>query len=278
MTVEIIEEKYKNIMHPKQIQRSDEEIESLVKTLMEKMTWEEKTGQMYQAAHYGAELVGPALDNSDTVLLLKEGRVGSILSVSDEKLLFILQQIAVEETRLKIPLLFAYDVVHGYKTIFPINLAMACSFDSALIEAASKVSAMECGHSGIHMTFAPMIDIVRDPRWGRVMESFGEDVHLGSKLAAAYVKGFQQESLASEDAIAACGKHFIGYGLAEAGREYNTVDVSSIQLYNHYLPPFQSAIDADIASIMTSFNVVDNVPMTGNKRLFKASFERGNEI
>jgi len=239
-----------------------------IEQLLSKMTLQEKIGQMTQMAYYGAEVVGPQLDTSRVATLIEEGRVGSILSVSNPFIIRELQTKALK-SRLGIPLFFAYDVLYGYKTIFPINLALSSTFNVGLIEEISRHIAYETAHSGIHMTFAPMLDVVRDPRWGRVMESFGEDPHWGMELAKCYVRGFQQGDLSKEDSIASCAKHFVAYGLSEAGREYNSVDVSKDRLNNLYLPPFQAAVEAGVAGIMTSFNVVDGIPMTIHKPLVR---------
>ena len=232
------------------------------------MTLEEKVGQMVQTGYYGAEVVGPELDHSHVAKLIEEGKIGSILSVSNTKIIKELQHKALK-SRLGIPLFFAYDVLHGFKTIFPINLALASTFNPNLIEEVSKVIAFETANSGIQMTFAPMLDTVRDPRWGRVMESFGEDPYLGSIYAKSYVRGLQQGDLSHENSVAACAKHFVAYGLSEGGREYNTVDVSKIQLRNYYLPPFKAAVEEGVSSVMTSFNVVDGVPMTAHRGLVR---------
>lgn len=269
MNEKTIIEDYKQQEKTEILKRSSEQLIEAVNSLLSKMTLAEKVGQMYQAAHFGAELVGPSVDNIDTVDLIKQGRVGSILSMSDKTMLYKLQKLAVEESRLRIPLLYAYDVVHGYKTIFPISLGLACTWDETIVKKTSEVAATEAARSGIHMTFAPMLDVVKDPRWGRVMESFGEDHYLGSVYAKAYVEGFQKDSLTSRNAVAACAKHFIGYGLSEAGREYNTVDLSEMKLRQEYLPPFKAAIDAGVASVMSAFNVVGGIPATGNKYLLR---------
>jgi len=237
--------------------------------LLEKMTIEEKIGQLFQAPFFSDVVTGHAFDSSKTIDRIKKGLVSSILSVYDEEQLYALQKVAVEESRLGIPLLFAFDVIHGYQTSFPINLALSNSWDLDLVERVSKAVAFETAHKGIHLTFSPMVDLVRDPRWGRVMESNGEDPYLSSKLAKAYIKGYQQDNLKSSDSVGACVKHFIGYGLSEAGREYNTVDLSKRVLYNMYLPPFISAVNAGVSMVMTSFNTVFDRPATANKVLLK---------
>src|SRR5215831_4598718 len=179
------------------------------------------------------------------------------------------QRIAMRETRLGIPLLFGRDIIHGYKTIFPIPLAQAASWDPELIEAAARQAAREATAESIRWTFAPMVDVARDPRWGRVAESLGEDPHLASVLAAAMVRGFQGKSLDESTSLAACAKHFVGYGAAEAGRDYNSAWIPEILLREVYLPPFRAALDAGVASFMTAFNTLNGVPATGNRLLLR---------
>lgn len=244
-------------------------MDNKINDLLKRMTLKEKIGQLYQAPYFSDVITGHAFDSSATIQRIKDGRVGSILSVHDEKVLYQLQKTAVEESRLGIPLLFAFDVIHGYKTSFPINLALSNTWDMDLIERISKAVAFESTKKGLHLTFSPMVDLVRDPRWGRVMESNGEDPYLSSCLAKAYIKGYQGDDLSHPDTIAACAKHFIGYGLSEAGREYNTVDLSKRVLYNMYLPAFKAAVEANVQMVMTSFNTVFDVPSTANKALLK---------
>ena len=235
--------------------------------LLSQMTLEEKIGQLQQSAYFSTVVTGHVVDHSGTIEAIKAGRVGSVLSVHDERDLKMLQKTAVEESRLGIPLLFMFDVIHGYKTAFPINLALSNSWDPDLVERVSRGVAYETSHAGLHVTFSPMVDLVRDPRWGRVMESNGEDPYLSSLLAQAYVKGYQQDDLAQPHAIAACVKHFAGYGFAEAGREYNTVDVSERTLRSVVFPPFQAGIDAGVRMVMTAFNVINDRPATANRWL-----------
>ncbi|MFP4287369.1 MAG: glycoside hydrolase family 3 N-terminal domain-containing protein [Candidatus Izemoplasmataceae bacterium] len=236
--------------------------------LLESMTLEEKIGQLYQAPYFSNVVTGHAFDSSDTIKDIKEGKVGSVLSVHDSKTLRALQD-AAKSSRLKIPLLFCFDVIHGYKTAFPINLALSNTFDPALIKEVSEMIAYETSHAGLHLTFSPMVDLVRDPRWGRVMESNGEDPYLSSMLAKAYVEGYQQNDLTSPNTVAACVKHFAGYGFSEAGREYNSVDISKRTFYQMVLPPFEAAINANVSMVMSSFNVLFDVPATANKFLLK---------
>lgn len=258
-----------NLRHDPIPERTEEEISVLVENLLGKMTIREKIGQLYESPHQGGIITGPEFDSSESVALIKEGLVGSFLGLHNTQQIYNLQKIAVEETRLGIPLFFAFDVIHGFKTIFPINLGMACSWDEQLIEKACNVIADETSHSGVNLTFSPMLDLVRDPRWGRVMESNGEDPYLGSVLAKAYVRGYQKDKLTDQNSIGACVKHYIGYGAAEGGREYNTVDMSRRQIFQNYLPPFAAAIEENVASVMTSFNIVDSIPATANEFYLK---------
>ena len=223
-------------------------IEQRVKDLLSRMTVEEKAGQLNQLN--GGSFTGPALNDAgqkDKMNLVKEGKVGSLLNVTGSKETRAIQEIAMQ-SRLGIPLIFGYDVIHGYKTVFPIPLAEACSWDVKQIEKNSSVAALEASAAGIHWTFAPMCDISNDPRWGRVMEGAGEDPFLGAQIAAARVKGLQGNLDGNH--ILACIKHFAVYGAVEAGREYNTVDVSRVQLWNKYLPPYKGAVDADRKSVV----------------------------
>lgn len=249
--------------------RSKEEINTLVNELLAKMTLDEKIGQLYESTYDGADVTGPQFDSSNVVNLIKDGMVGSLLGMNDNIDMYMLQKTAVEKSRLGIPLMFCNDIIHGCRTSFPTNLAMACSFDMKAVEEACNVIAYESAHSGVNITFSPMLDLVRDARWGRVTESYGEDAYLGSEIAKAYVRGFQQGDLSSYDTIGACLKHFVAYGAAEAGREYNTVDISERMLRQFYLPQFKSAIDEGATSIMTSFNIYDSVPVTQNKFLLR---------
>jgi len=177
------------------------------------------------------------------------------------------QKLAVEESRLKIPLIFGMDVIHGYRTTFPIPLALSASWDMPMIEKTARIAAIEASADGICWTFSPMVDIARDPRWGRIAESAGEDVYLGSQVAKAMVKGYQGDDLGKNNTILSCVKHFALYGAAEAGREYNTTDMSRLRMFNEYLPPYKAAIDAGAGSVMTSFNEIDGIPATANKWL-----------
>ncbi|GAA0743727.1 beta-glucosidase BglX [Gaetbulibacter jejuensis] len=244
-------------------------IESKVDSLLAIMTLEEKIGQMNQYNGFW-DVTGPVPENGDAAKKyddLRKGLVGSMLNVRGVKDVRAVQKIAVEETRLGIPLIIGFDVIHGYKTISPIPLAESASWDLEAIKKSAEVAAEEAAAAGINWTFAPMVDISRDARWGRVMEGSGEDTYLSSKIAVARVKGFQGEDLSAHNTIAACAKHFAGYGFAESGRDYNTVDVGTSTLYNTILPPFQAANEAGVRTFMNSFNELNGVPATGNKYL-----------
>lgn len=265
--------------------------EEKIKDLLEQMTLEEKVGQLQQC---GPSLVG-AFEVSFSELLdmmfdgkiseaefgrlmstaqedfheedLRAGKIGSYNGIKNAATANKLQKIAVEETRLGIPLVFGYDVIHGYRTIMPIPLAEACAWDPALWEKTARVAAKEATAAGIHMTFAPMVDVAKDARWGRVSEGAGEDAYLSSLFGMAKVKGFQSEDLSKEDAMVACVKHFAGYGAAEAGRDYNRVDMSMQRFYEEYLPPYEACIKAGARAIMPAFNDINGVPCSVNKWL-----------
>ncbi|MCX8211771.1 MAG: beta-glucosidase BglX [Lewinella sp.] len=239
--------------------------EAKIDQLLGQMTLEEKVGQMTLFTS-DWDVTGPTIRKGYEADI-ETGRLGAIFNAHTADYNRRLQKIAVEETRLGIPLLFGYDVVHGYRTIFPIPLAEAGSFNPAAAEESARIAAREAAAAGLHWTFAPMVDISRDPRWGRVMEGSGEDVHLGNVMAAARVRGFQGDDLADPFTVLACAKHFAAYGAAQAGRDYHTVDVSERVLQDIYLPPFKAALDAGVATFMTSFNELDGVPASGNKHL-----------
>ncbi len=241
-------------------------IDQRVKDIVSRMTLAEKVGQLNQLN--GGVFTGPAVNDNgqkQKMQMAKEGKVGSMLNVIGTTETRAIQQIAMQ-SRLGIPLLFAYDVIHGYKTIFPIPLAEACSWDLNQIQLNSSIAASEASAAGIHWTFAPMCDISNDPRWGRVMEGAGEDPYYGALVAAARVKGFQG-NLNDNKHLMACVKHFAAYGAVEAGREYNQVDISRVLLWNKYLPPYKAAVDAGAATVMNAFNVFEGVPVSGNKYL-----------
>lgn len=246
---------------------SEIDIHRKVDSIMSLMTLNEKIGQtiMYSGDWNNT---GPYV-TSDNMKFIKEGNLGSMLNVYTSKGTKELQKIAVEQTRLGIPLIFGYDVIHGFKTIFPINLGIASSWDLEVVEEVARISAEEASASGVHWTFAPMIDIARDPRWGRISEGSGEDVFLTSKIAKAYVKGFQGDSLSNNNTILACAKHFVGYGAAQAGRDYHTVSMGDNELRNVYMPPFKAAIDSGVETFMTAFNELNGIPATANEYIFK---------
>ncbi|MFL9836784.1 beta-glucosidase BglX [Flavobacterium sp. ST-75] len=241
--------------------------EEFVAELMGKMTIDEKISQLVQFTADGT-VTGPKA-GVNYIDEIKKGNVGSILNATGVKYTRELQKMNLDNSRLKIPLLFGYDVIHGYKTIFPISLGEAATWDTDAVALSARVAAEETAASGVHWTFAPMVDITRDPRWGRVSEGSGEDTYLGVQLAIARVKGFQGANLADLNTILACTKHFAAYGAAEAGRDYNTVDMSERVLRETYLPPFQATVDAGVATFMTSFNEISGVPATANKFLLR---------
>lgn len=248
---------------------TDQTIEFKVDSILKLMTLEEKIGQMNQYNGFW-NVTGPAPEEGDAAKKyddLRKGYVGSMLNVRGVKEVRAVQKIAVEESRLGIPLIIGFDVIHGYKTISPIPLAESASWDMEAIQKSAQVAAEEAAAAGINWTFAPMVDISRDARWGRVMEGAGEDTYLGSKIAEARVKGFQGEDLSDPKTILACAKHFAGYGFSEAGRDYNTVDVGTSTLFNDVFPPFIAAQNAGVRTFMNSFNVLNGIPATGNKFL-----------
>ena len=241
-------------------------INTKVDSLLNIMTLDEKIGQMNQYNGFW-DVTGPSPKNGDAKYKydnLKKGLVGSMLNMRGVKDITAVQKIAVEETRLGIPLIIGNDVIHGYKTLSPIPLAEAASWDLKEIENSARIAALEASAAGTNWTFAPMVDISRDARWGRVMEGAGEDPYLGSLIAAARVKGFQGDDLSKHNTIAATAKHFAGYGFSESGRDYNTVDVSKNTLYNVILPPFKATVDAGVRTFMNGFNELDGIPVTGS--------------
>ena len=244
---------------------SQNSIDQKVENLLRKMTLEEKVGQLTQYSGDNSA-TGPVTFKGNHKELIKSGKIGSMLNILGADYTRQYQEVAMQ-SRLKIPLLFAQDVIHGYKTTFPIPLAEAASWDLEAIEKSARISAVEASAGGIHWTFAPMVDIGRDPRWGRVMEGAGEDTYLGSKIAYARVKGFQGNGLGNIDSVMACAKHFAAYGAAVGGRDYNSVDMSRRQLWEVFLPPFKAANDAGVATFMNSFNDLNGIPATGNKYL-----------
>ncbi len=251
-------------------------IESKVDSVLDLMTLEEKVGQMNLYNGFW-EITGPAPQSGDAKLKyehLKKGFVGGVLNVRGVENVKKLQELVVKESRLGIPLIFGYDIIHGHKTLFPIPLAEASSWDLPAIQKSARVAAIEASALGINWTFAPMVDISRDARWGRVMEGAGEDTYLGTKIGVARIKGFQTEDLAAPNTIAATAKHFAAYGFAEAGRDYNTVDIGTVTLYNIILPPFKAAVEHGVKTIMNSFNILNGVPATGNHFLQRDILKR----
>lgn len=246
-------------------QRADPAMDRFVAELMAKMTLDEKIGQLTLLTS-NWESTGPTMRDSYKEDI-RAGRVGAIFNAYTAKYTRELQALAVEGTRLKIPLLFGYDVIHGHRTIFPISLGEAASWDLQAIEKAARISAIEASAEGIHWTFSPMVDIARDPRWGRISEGAGEDVYLGSLIAKARVRGYQGSDLSRPDTILATAKHFAAYGAAQAGRDYHTVDISERTMRDIYLSPFQAAAEAGAATFMTSFNEYDGVPASGSRYL-----------
>ena len=239
---------------------SDTEANRFVDDLLAKMTLEEKVGQMSQIA-----LNTPNKALRDERIL--KGEVGSFLFITDPKEINRLQHLAVEKSRLHIPLIFGYDVIHGFRTIYPVPIALAASWDPAQVEKVQSMAAREASSVGVNWTFAPMVDIARDPRWGRIMEGAGEDPYLGSRMAEAQVRGFQGDAIGVPDHILACVKHFAGYGAAEGGRDYDSSNISDEQLWNVYLPPFEAAVRAGAGSLMSAYMDLNGVPATGNQWL-----------
>lgn len=240
----------------------DAKLEQKVDALLRRMTLEEKVGQLVQ--YSAGQPTGPGTGRSDYGDMIGKGEVGSLLNVVSARKANEFQHIAVEKSRLHVPLLFGLDVIHGYRTTFPIPLGLASTWDPQVVERAARVAAREASASGIRWAFSPMVDIARDARWGRIAEGAGEDPFLGEAMARAYVRGYQGEKLDAPDSIAACAKHLVGYGAAEGGRDYNTVELSEHTLREFYLPPFKAAIDAGAASIMSAFDSLNGVPASAN--------------
>lgn len=239
--------------------------EKFVNELMAKMTLEEKLGQL-NLLSIGADVTGPVLSQG-VEEKISSGMVGGVFNLFGPSSVRKMQDLVMQKSRLKIPLIFGYDVIHGHRTIFPIPLGLASSWDMDLIKQTASAAANEATADGLNWTFSPMVDIARDPRWGRVCEGAGEDTYLGSHIAQAMVHGYQGDNYNGNDKLMACVKHFALYGAAEAGRDYNTVDMSRVRMFNEYLPPYKAAVDAGVASAMTSFNEIDGMPSSGNKWL-----------
>lgn len=243
----------------------DAKMNAFISALMKKMTLEEKLGQLNLPG--AGDITTGQASNSDIAKKIKEGKVGGLFNIKSVAKIRDVQKVAMENSRLKIPLIFGMDVIHGYQTVFPIPLGLSCTWDMPLIEKSARIAATEASADGICWTFSPMVDIARDPRWGRIAEGSGEDAYLGSQIAKAMVKGYQGDDLSKNNTIMACVKHYALYGAAEAGRDYNTTDMSHVRMYNEYFPPYKAAVDAGVGSVMASFNEVDGVPATANKWL-----------
>ena len=243
-------------------QPSGNKMNDYVQELMQKMTLDEKIGQLNLITPGGA--VTGAVVSTDVESKMKSGAVGGLFGIYGQDKVRRAQEMAVNNSRLHIPLIIGLDVIHGHQTIFPIPLGLSCSWDTVLIEKSARIAAMEATADGLSWVYSPMVDIARDPRWGRISEGSGEDTYLGSKIAKAMVRGYQGTDLSSNQTVMACVKHFALYGAAEAGRDYNTVDMSRLQMYQYYMPPYKAAIEAGAGSVMSSFNVVDGVPASGN--------------
>lgn len=239
--------------------------EQFVNDLLAKMTVEEKIGQLNLPT--SGDITTGQANSSDVAKSIKDGKVGGLFNIKTVSKIREVQKIAVEQSRLKIPLLFGMDVIHGYETTFPIPLGLSCTWNMELIERSAQIAAKEASADGINWTFSPMVDISRDPRWGRVSEGSGEDPYLGSQISKAMVNGYQGKDLSQNYTLLACVKHFALYGAPEGGRDYNTVDMSHIRMYNDYFPPYKAAIDAGVGSVMASFNEIDGIPATGSKWL-----------
>ncbi len=244
---------------------SDVRRNSFIDDLMGRMTLQEKIGQL-NLLPLGIDVTGPQL-SMDVETKIRQGSVGGVLNVYTPAAVRKLQSLAINESRLGIPLLFGYDVIHGHKTIFPIPLGLSCTWNPNLIEQSARIAATEASADGVNWTFSPMVDIARDPRWGRIAEGAGEDPYLGAQIARAMVRGYQGDDLSRSNALMACVKHFALYGAAEAGRDYNTVDMSRLKMYQYYLPPYRAAVEAGVGSVMTSFNEINGVPATANRWL-----------
>lgn len=251
-----------------QIKKADAEMDKFITDLMSKMTLEEKIGQLHQIS--GGDVVSGELssEGNKVALQIRKGEVGSMLNAKGVEKVKALQDVAVKESRLKIPLMFAMDVIHGYETAFPVPLAMASTWNMEQIKTMARTAAIEASADGVCWTFSPMVDITRDPRWGRIVEGAGEDPFLGGEIAKAMVKGYQGEpGYATNTQIMACVKHFALYGAPDAGRDYSTVDMSRLRMYNDYFNPYKAAVEAGAETVMSSFNEVDNIPATANKWL-----------
>ncbi|WP_245925526.1 beta-glucosidase BglX [Arcticibacter pallidicorallinus] len=243
----------------------DTKMDQFINRLMQQMTVEEKLGQLNLPG--AGDITTGQASSSDIAGKIAEGKVGGLFNIKTVAKIRDVQKIAVEKSRLKIPLIFGMDVIHGYQTVFPIPLGLSCSWDMPLIERSARIAAIEASADGINWTFSPMVDISRDARWGRVSEGSGEDPYLGAEIAKAMIKGYQGDDLSKNNTIIACVKHFALYGAAEAGRDYNTTDMSRVRMYNEFFLPYQASIEAGVGTVMTSFNEVDGIPASANKWL-----------
>lgn len=241
---------------------SDPQIESRIDSLLKQMTLDEKVGQLVTYSQ-GAP-TGPGTGRSDYKEMVAKGQLGSVFNLTGASETNAMQKIAMEQSRLHIPLLFGLDIIHGYRATFPVPLALSATWDPALVEQAARMAAKEASHAGVRWTYSPMVDIARDARWGRIVEGAGEDPYLGSALAAAYVRGYQGAKLGGPESIAACTKHFVGYGAAEGGRDYNSAEIPDRLLRQVYLPPFQATVDAGVATFMSAFEALNEVPASAN--------------
>ena len=241
---------------------NDPQVESKIHTLLKQMTLEEKVGQL--VTYSAGAPTGPGTGRSDYKEMIAKGELGSLFNITGADQTNAMQKIAMEKSRLHIPLLFGLDIIHGYRTEFPVPLGMSATWDTALVERAARIAAKEASQEGVRWTNSPMVDIAPDARWGRIVEGAGEDPYLGSALAAAYVRGYQGTKLSDPDSIAACAKHFVGYGAAEGGRDYNTTEIPTRLLRQLYLPPFQAAVNAGAATFMSAFNSLNEVPASAN--------------
>src|SRR4026208_657950 len=248
------------------LQAQDAKMKGYVDALMKKMTLDEKIGQLNLITP-GSGIPTGSVVSTDVEKKIKEGKVGGLFGVIGVDKIKQAQKLCMDNSRLKIPLIFGSDVIHGYKTTVPIPLGLSASWDMNLIEKSAREAAIEATADGLCWTFSPMVDIARDPRWGRIAEGAGEDPYRGAQIARAMVKGYQGDDLSKNNTMMACVKHFALYGAAEAGRDYNTTDMSRVRMYNEYLPPYKAAVEAGAASVMSSFNEIDGVPATGNKWL-----------
>ena len=248
-----------------QAQTQDAKMKAFIDNLMKQMTLEEKLGQLNLPG--AGDITTGQAGSSDIAKKIEQGKVGGLFNIKSVAKIREVQKLAVEKSRLKIPLLFGMDVIHGYETVFPIPLGLSCTWDMNLIRRSAEIAAKEASADGINWTFSPMVDIARDARWGRIAEGAGEDPYLGSRIAEAMVKGYQGDDLSKNTTIMACVKHYALYGAAEAGRDYNTTDMSRVRMFNEYMPPYQAAVNAGVGSVMASFNEVDGIPATGSKFL-----------